>query len=113
LGDLAYPNGSISDFNNCFDPVWGPLKSRMEPVAGNHEYNTANAAGYQAYFGSVPRWYSWDENGWQVLAIDSNCDKIGGCGVGSPVYNWLLGKLRDDPHPCQIAYWHHPRWSQA
>ena len=44
-GDNAYENGSDADFQNCYDPSWGRHKARTHPVTGNHEYNTAGAAG--------------------------------------------------------------------
>jgi hypothetical protein len=46
LGDLQYVTGSLSQFNSVYDPTWGRFKSVTRPVPGNHEYATANAAGY-------------------------------------------------------------------
>ena len=40
LGDIAYENGSESDFANCFEPSWGKLVPRIKAALGNHEYNT-------------------------------------------------------------------------
>jgi hypothetical protein len=114
LGDHVYPNGTPAEFTNCFHPVWGGFKSAMRPTLGNHEYLTEGAAGYFSYFGAVGNWYAWEANGWQLLALDSNCDKLsGGCVATSPQYQWLEAQLRDNPHPCQLAYFHHPRWSQG
>ncbi len=119
LGDLAYPNGSASDFANCYNPVWGnkpggdQLKDRTRPAPGNHEYRTAGAAGYLGYFAPITTWYAWELNGWQLLSLDSNCSFNGGCGPGSPEYTWLELQLRNNPRACQVAYWHHPRWSQG
>ena len=47
LGDNVYPNGRRR-LQQLRRPTWGRHKSRTLPVAGNHEYNTANAAGYYA-----------------------------------------------------------------
>jgi 3',5'-cyclic AMP phosphodiesterase CpdA len=113
LGDLAYPNGSAADFANCYNPVWGPMRSRTRPTPGNHEYRTAGAAGYLSYFGLTSTWYSWELNGWQILSLDSNCSSNGGCGPGSPQYTWLETQLRSSSRSCQLAYWHHPRWTQG
>lgn len=113
LGDLAYPNGSASDFTNCYDPVWGAFRTQTRPAPGNHEYRTSGAAGYFGYFAPIDGWYAWELNGWQILALNSNCTNVGGCGVGSPEYTWLEAQLRDNPRACQLAYWHHPRWSQG
>jgi hypothetical protein len=113
LGDLAYVDGSPSEFVNCYNPVWGQFRDQTRPVPGNHEYRTAGAAGYFGYFGPIGNWYAWELNGWQLLALNSNCSSIGGCGVGSAEYTWLEAQLRDNPRPCQLAYWHHARWTQG
>ena len=54
-GDNAYLSGSLSEYNSCYNPSWGRHKARTRPVAGNHEYGTAGAAGYFAYFGAGGR----------------------------------------------------------
>src|SRR6266436_4310111 len=46
LGDNAYPNGSATDFANCYNPTWGRQKGRTRPVLGNHDYQTSGATGY-------------------------------------------------------------------
>ena len=51
-GDNAYESGTATEFANCYAPTWGRHKARTRPVAGNHEYGTANAAGYFSYFGA-------------------------------------------------------------
>src|SRR5580765_8244561 len=51
-GDLAYPQGSMSDFLRCFDPVWGRFRRRWRPSPGNHEYETPGASAYFQYFGA-------------------------------------------------------------
>jgi acid phosphatase type 7 len=45
LGDNAYPDGTLAQFRNCYGPSWGRHKARTRPSAGNHEYNTPQAAG--------------------------------------------------------------------
>ena len=87
LGDIAYPRGSSGDFANCFDPAWGGLRDRLRPVPGNHEYETKRASGYFSYFGAgvgdpAEGWYSYDLGGWHLVALNSECDAIGGCGSG-------------------------------
>ncbi len=117
LGDLAYPNGSSTDFNNCFNPVWGPYKARMKPVPGNHEYNTAGAAPYYAYFGEAAGdpskgYYSYDLGTWHVVALNSNCTQVS-CSAGSAQEAWLRQDLAAHPTACTLAYWHHPRFSSG
>ena len=50
---------------------------------------------------------------WHLVSLDSNCAYIGGCGPGSPEYQWLAADLASDTHQCTLAYWHHPRYSSG
>src|SRR5262245_58232416 len=45
LGDNAYNKGSAEQYQNCYGPTWGRHLKRTRPVPGNHEYQTAGAAG--------------------------------------------------------------------
>jgi hypothetical protein len=47
LGDNAYTNGTLSEFNTLYDPNWGRFKDITTPIPGNHEYLTPGAAGDQ------------------------------------------------------------------
>ncbi len=116
-GDLAYPNGTDLDFANCYDPDYGVFKDITFPVPGNHEYNS-DALAYFAYFGDrvgtpASPWYAVDIGAWRFYMLNSNCSRIGGCGVGSPQYTWLAGQLSADQPRCTAAVWHHPRWSSG
>ena len=55
MGDLQYNSGSLTDFNGSYANSWGvsALKSKTNPVVGNHEYGTSGAAGYFSYFGDA------------------------------------------------------------
>jgi len=117
LGDIAYPDGSATDFASCFDPAWGRMRARIRPAPGNHEYQTTDAAGYFSYFGAAAGtpgegWYSYDLGAWHVVALNSNCEFVG-CGEDSPQYAWLEADLRANPVACTLAYWHHPRVSSG
>lgn len=116
LGDLAYENGSLDEFNACYQSSWGPLKSLTKPAPGNHEYRTPGAAGYFAYWGAVAGnpargWYSYDVGDWHIVSLNSNCDHVGGCHAGSPQEVWLRRDLAAHKTKCTLAYWHHPRFS--
>ena len=114
LGDNQYPDGTLSAYNAAYDNAWGSFKQKTDPVPGNHEYRTANAGGYRAYFGVAgPTWYSYDVGAWHLIALDSNCTKVGGCGPTSAQYAWLEADLAADAHACTLAYWHHPRYSSG
>jgi hypothetical protein len=118
LGDLAYDSGSSADFANCYAPSWGRFKSRTHPAVGNHEYITPNAAPYYAYFGAsagdpAKGYYSYDLGGWHMIALNSNCDSIGGCAAGSAQEQWLRADLAAHAVNCTLAYWHHPLYSSG
>jgi hypothetical protein len=112
-GDNAYEDGSAQNFQDYYHPTWGRHKARTRPSVGNHEYHTPGASGYYNYFGAnagdpTKGYYSYDIGNWHVVAINSNCGQIGGCGVGSAQERWLRADLAASSKPCTIAYWHHP-----
>ena len=118
LGDNAYPDGTAADFANCFEPSWGRHKARIRPTPGNHEYRTPGAAGYYGYFGAAAGdpskgYYSYDLGSWHVIALNSECWAVGGCGPGSPQDTWLRADLAANSADCTLAYWHHPRFSSG
>jgi len=118
LGDDQYENGSLAKFQASYDPSWGRVKAITRPAPGNHEYNTAAAAGYYAYFGAAAGdpskgWYSFDLGAWHVVVLNSNCAAVGGCGAGSPQEQWLRADLAAHPGVCTLAAWHHPRFSSG
>src|SRR5262245_15104183 len=41
LGDNAYVEGTLQQFNDCYEPTWGRHRARTRPVPGNHEYLTS------------------------------------------------------------------------
>ncbi len=120
-GDDAYPNGTATDFTSCYDPTWGAVKSRTRPTPGNHDWNTANLAGYRGYFGpsatdaNGQSYYSYDiGSNWHIVNLDSECAKVpGGCGVGSPQETWLRADLAANSTKNVIGLWHKPRFSSG
>jgi hypothetical protein len=136
-GDNAYPSGTTNDFDNCYDnrklnletgeyeifsasrPAWwGQYKARTMPTPGNHEYFTANASGYFGYFGAVAGdpsrgYYSYDLGDWHMVALNSMCDKVGGCEASDPMVDWLKRDLAANPNSCTLAYFHHPVFSSG
>jgi hypothetical protein len=118
LGDNVYPSGSADQFARCYDPSWGQVKARTRPSAGNHDYATANAAPYFAYFGAAAGeadkgYYSYGLGAWHIIVLNSNCWAVGGCGANSPQLQWLQADLAAHPAACTLAYWHHPRFSSG
>lgn len=117
LGDLSYEDGSATEFAGGYAPTWGRFRSITFPVPGNHEYNTADAAGYKGWWGreAMPdgtTWHSRRVGSWLLLGLDSDCGDVGGCGPDSAQGRWLSAQLRGAPK-CVIAIWHHPRRSSG
>ena len=135
LGDNAYPDGTAWQFRNCYKPTWGQYKLRTRPTAGNHDYHTTGARPYFDYFKAVngfkePRapvpnsadnpgltfgkgYYSYDRGAWHIVALNSNCEYVGGCDGGSAQVRWLANDLRRNWTVCTLAYWHHPLFSSG
>jgi calcineurin-like phosphoesterase family protein len=108
-GDLAYEYGSEKEFKECYDPTWGRFKDRTLPAPGNHEYLSANAAPYYAYWGRAAGepgngYYSVQLGNWRVISLNSNID----VGAGSKQEQWLRNELKTYPARCTLAFWHHP-----
>ena len=118
LGDLQYEDGTLTKFQQSYDPSWGRMKNITRPAVGNHEYLTGGASGYFSYFGAAAGdrtkgYYSYNIGAWHLIALNSNCSQVGGCGVGSPQEQWLKADLAANPTMCTIAYFHHPRFSSG
>ena len=118
LGDLQYDDGSLANFLSAYDAHWGALRAITYPVPGNHEYSTPRAAGFYRYFGSAATgggdgYYSFDIGAWHVIALNSECDEVGGCSRGSPQQRWLAADLAAHANRCVLAYWHQPRFSSG
>jgi hypothetical protein len=150
LGDNAYPDGTRTQYANCYDNYkisdgsifdttrtswWGQHKARTMPVLGNHEYHASKVA--QPYFdyfravngflqppAPVPNttadpgltsgkgYYSYDRGSWHIVALNSNCNKVGGCEKTSTQGKWLQNNLANTTNKqCTLAYFHHPLYS--
>jgi DNA-binding beta-propeller fold protein YncE len=117
-GDLAYPNGSDADFQNCYGPTWGRFKDRTRPSPGNHEYHSTGASGYVHYFGGIAgdptkAFYSYDLGQWHIVSLNSECSAVGGCGLDSEQGKWLEHDLANRPAGCTLAYFHRPLFSSG
>ena len=117
------------------------------PVLGNHEYMNSDdpsikSKPYFDYFSGlngfkgpaapVPNdpvndnnhgltfgegYYSYDLGSWHIVALNSDCDKVGGCDASSPQGQWLQRDLAAHPETtnsqCTLAYFHHPLYATA
>ncbi len=127
IGDTQYYCGGYSAFLQSYALSWGQFKSITKPVPGNHEYlttggtgcdTTGTASGYFQYFGSAAGtqgkgYYSYNIGTWHIIALNSQCSSVGGCGSGSPQEQWLRADLAANPTTCKLAYWHIPRFSSG
>jgi Calcineurin-like phosphoesterase len=114
LGDNQYPSGMLSDFQRRYGSTWGRFMTRTRPSPGNHEYETAGAAGYFTYFGKLAKpegrsYYSFDLGAWHLVSLDSNLD----LRAGSRQDRWLRADLAATSKRCILAYWHHPRFTSG
>jgi hypothetical protein len=116
LGDGQYRDGALWKYRTAYHRTWGRYKTITRPVPGNHEYGAPGASGYFAYFGAAAGpagsgYYSFDLGPWHLVALNSNCWAVGGCGPGSPQYRWLAADLAAHPSRCTLAFWHHPLYT--
>jgi hypothetical protein len=76
--------------NPLYGPNWGAFKAITRPSPGNHEYQTAGAAGYFEYYGTLAGdpgkgYYSYDLGSWHIISLNSNCPSlVKGCAANSP-----------------------------
>ena len=124
VGDAQYETGTLAQFQQSFHPSWGRVKPLISPVPGNHEYYTPGAPGYYDYFNGPGAatgpagdrdkgYYSYEIGGWHVVALNSQCEEIGGCDPDSPQARWFRADLATHPAACTLAYWHGPRYTSG
>ncbi len=117
-GDNAYSDGTLTEYNQCYDPAWGSFKAKTWPVPGNHEYHTTGAQGYVDYFGLAKvsntqnggLYYAKDlGNNWRYYALNSEVT----LSTGSAQQTWLANDLAAHPGMHYIAAWHRPRYNNG
>jgi hypothetical protein len=114
LGDLQYPAGAYRDFMAYYDPTWGRFNDKLISAPGNHEYETAGAAGYLRYFGKRAHpfghtYFSRNVREWHIVSLDANIAR----GPRSSQLRWLRRDLRRARQDCVLALWHHPMFSSG
>jgi hypothetical protein len=113
-GDIAYTDGTAEQFRNCYDPVWGRHKDRTRPAPGNHEYGSAGAGPYFAYFGSNAGpaglgYYRYRKGTWLIYSLNSNTEGA----ERMTQLEWLRRELAAQTSQCTAAYFHHPLFSSG
>jgi hypothetical protein len=120
-GDNAYDSGTVTEFEECYDPTWGRHIARTKPTPGNHEYATENASGYYEYFASAAGdrgegYYSYDLGDWHIVALNSQIcgpDASTACESFDAQIRWLRNDLAANKTFCTLAYWHNPLFSSG
>lgn len=118
LGDIQYGVAGFDSYLKYYDKSWGVFKDKTRPAVGNHEYEEVNATGYYDYFKTAAGekykgYYSFEKNGWKMIALNSNCWAVGGCDENSPQGKWLDQELKSANQNCQLVYFHHPLYSSG
>jgi hypothetical protein len=116
-GDNSNEDGTLVQYQNCFEASWGQFMDIIHPVPGNHDYYSDPLQNYYAYFGEIAGpaglgYYSYDLGDWHIIALNSNCGYLG-CGPSSDQVAWLKQDLTDNPAACTLAIWHHPLFSSG
>ncbi|MBI2056073.1 MAG: metallophosphoesterase, partial [Candidatus Sungbacteria bacterium] len=122
LGDTQYEKGQYQNYLDYYHPSWGRFKDKTYPAVGNHEYLTPDAQGYFDYFNGVGNftgragdrdkgYYAFNLGNWRLYALNSDCAKVGGCGLDSPQVQWLKNDLAQNPKTCQAMYFHYTLWT--
>lgn len=111
LGDNAYPDGTASNYSQCYAPSWGAFKSRTRPAPGNHDYHVSGATAYYSYFGSRAGsagkgYYGYTLGSWRIYSLNSEANV-------SAETSWLKTDLAAHPTKCILAYWHKPLFSSG
>jgi hypothetical protein len=120
LGDAVYDDGTLVEYQTCFDPAWRPMWDRLYPAVGNHDYHTPNAAGFFEYFEERTHregkgWYGFDVGDhWRAIVLNTNCGQVGctrDSGQGRFLASQLAAAKTANRHVVAIA--HHPRYSSG
>ncbi len=107
-GDIAYSSGSTAEFTEGFAPDWGRFRPLWLPVPGNHEYRTARAAGYRAFFNeSGGLYWSRRVGSWRVIGLDSEK------ASSAKQRTWLTSTLKKHDGQPTLVMWHRPRYSRG
>ncbi len=119
LGDNAYNRGRLDEYRDHYTPTWGQpdLLGRTFCCPGNHDYRTAGASPYFAYFGEAragtpQRSYfslPLPDAGWHLVSLNSEIEQ----DAHSPQIQWLRHDLASRRHQPILAIWHRPRWGSG
>lgn len=101
LGDV-YENGTIEDYANNYDPVFGKFKAITRPIPGNHDWHS-RLSGYKNYWPDTKSFYSKEYGGWKLFFIDTNIPMA----PGTPQYEWAKTRASEWTKPVIVFHHHH------
>ena len=128
VGDMAYSDGTVAEFDSNFYAVYAPLLSTIPvwPAIGNHEGHSSTSATesgpyYDGYVlprdgraGGVPSgteaYYSFDYSNVHFIVLDSYDSPR---DVAGAMVRWLEMDLAATTQEWLIAYWHHPPYTDG
>lgn len=110
-GDLAYPSGTVPQFQTGYFDVYADLIDEIPlfPTSGNHEYDTDGAGPFREVFvlpSERERWYSFDWGPVHVVALDNEVD-------GDEQAEWLRRDLAASDAPWTIVITHKGPYSSG
>ncbi len=115
---MQYEEGTLANYEKSYDPSWGRFKDKTYVVAGgSHDFY--GGGDFYEYWGEragpapLRNWFSRDVGAWHLVFLNSYCDEVGGCGPGSPQYEWLRADLAASDAACTLALWHEPRFTSG
>ncbi len=109
LGDV-YETGTASEFSRNYEPLYGSIASKTDPVIGNHEYSN-RSTGYYSYWANKRGWtrerskhrsYVDASSGWQIIAYSSETDMAAESA-------WVAGEIAKRSGTCRIVMAHRGR----
>jgi predicted phosphodiesterase len=133
LGDIAYEEGTYSQFEERFFEVYGSMLHRIPvyPAPGNHEYKTDGGLPYVHVFDLFEnilreedheRYYSFDYGNVHFVSLDSNRRSLlphlldensEDVSSDDDMLDWLRQDLQASDAPWKIAYFHHTPYSSG
>jgi 3',5'-cyclic AMP phosphodiesterase CpdA len=116
LGDLAYPSGTLQQYEDYVFNVYEELFESFPffPASGNHDYETADAGPFREVF-MMPenggnegheRWYSFDWGPIHFVALDTEV-------MSQTQAEWLDRDLGSTELPWTIVFAHRPPYSSG
>jgi hypothetical protein len=110
LGDV-YETGTAAEFANNYEPLYGALAAKTDPVLGNHESGN-RSSGYYPYWTNKRGWtqeqakhrsYIDAASGWQIIAYSSEEANM------AAEATWVAGEVAKHAGTCRIVMAHKGR----